>query len=128
MLSLYEIDVFLQRTPSRLQDIVFELRNLIAEVAPDAAEVIRWGGLSYYHEGRGGLISAGICQIGIHEEYIRLDFIHGIHLSDPRHLLEGTQKSKRYIRLRSYEDAPGENIKRLIEESSQLDPRKLGVN
>jgi hypothetical protein len=128
MLSLYEIEVFLQRTPSGLQDIVFELRNLIAEVAPDAAEVIRWGGLSYYHERRGGLISAGICQIGIHEEYIRLDFIHGIHLSDPRHILEGTQKSKRYIRLRSYEDAPWENIKRLIEESSQLDPRKPGVN
>jgi hypothetical protein len=46
MLSLHEIETFLQHTPLHFQDIVLELRNLIASVAPDAVEVIRWGGLS----------------------------------------------------------------------------------
>lgn len=128
MLSLHEIQVFLQRTPVPLQDIVFELRNLIAEVAPDAREVIRWGGLSYYHEGRGGIVSAGICQIGIREDHVRLDFIHGIHLNDPGHLLQGSQKSKRYLRLTSYEDAPWEYLKQLIEAASHFDPRSLQVD
>ena len=125
MLPIHEIEAFLQRTPADLQDIVLELRNIIASVAPDAVEVIRWGGLSYFHEGRGGIVSAGICQIGIHNGYIRLDFIHGIFLSDPKHLLVGNQKVKRFVKLKSFDDAPWDDLKQLIEESSRFDPRAL---
>ena len=123
MLPIHEITTFLQHSPAPLQDIVLELRNIIASTAPDAVEAIRWGGLSYFHEGRGGIVSAGICQIGIHKDYIRLDFIHGIFLSDPKHLLVGTQKVKRFIKLKSYDEAPWDDLKQLIEESSRFDPR-----
>ncbi|MFT3891379.1 MAG: DUF1801 domain-containing protein [Anaerolineales bacterium] len=125
MLPTHEIQIFLQRVPTHLQDIVLELRSIIISVSPDAVEVIRWGGISYFHEGRGGIVSAGICQIGIHDTYVRLDFIHGIHLSDPKQLLEGAQKSKRFIKLKSYDDAPWDDLKQLIEESSHFDPRSL---
>ena len=125
MLPIHEITTFLQHSPAPLQDIVLELRNIIASTAPDAVEAIRWGGLSYFHEGRGGIVSAGICQIGIHKDYIRLDFIHGIFLSDPKHLLVGTQKVKRFIKLKSYDEAPWDDLKQLIEESSRFDPRSL---
>jgi len=127
MLHFHQIEIFLQRTPAHLQDIVLELRNLIASIAPDAVEAIRWGGLSYFHAGGGGIVSAGICQIGLHEDHVRLDFVHGIFLSDLRHLLQGSQKVKRYIKLKSYEDAPWEYLKELIEESSRFDPRSLQV-
>ena len=123
MLPVHEIETFLQRTPPDLQDIVLELRNIIVAVAPDAVETVRWGGLSYFHEGRGGIVSAGICQIGIHNDYIRLDFIHGIFLSDPKHLLVGTQKSKRFVKLKSFDDAPWDDLKQLINESADFDPR-----
>lgn len=125
MLSLHEIEIFLQHTSAQLQDIVFELRNIIAGVAADTVEVIRWGGISYFHEGRGGIVSAGICQIGIHEDHVRLEFIHGIYLSDPQHLLQGSQKVKRFVRLTSFDDAPWANLKQLIEESARFDPRSL---
>lgn len=125
MLSLHEIGLFLQHTPPYLQDIVLELRNLIISVAPDAVEVIRWRGLSYFHKGRGGVVSAGICQIGIYKDHVRLAFIHGAFLSEPRHLFEGTQKYKRYVRLNLYDDAPWDYLKQLIEEASQFDPRSL---
>ena len=125
MLPIHEIDIFLQRAPAHLQDIVLELRNIIISVAPDAVEVVRWGGLSYFHEGRGGIVSAGICQIGIREGYIRLDFIHGIYLSDPKHLLVGDQKVKRYLKLKSFDNVPWDDLKQLIEESSRFDPRSL---
>lgn len=62
MLPIHEITTFLQHSPAPLQDIVLELRNIIVSTAPDAVEAIRWGGLSYFHEGRGGVVSAGICQ------------------------------------------------------------------
>ena len=125
MLSLHEIQKFLQHTPIELQDIVFELRSIIALVAPDAQEVIRWGGLSYFHERRGGIVSASICQIAIFKDHIGLGFIHGVYLSDPQHLLEGSQKAKRYVWIYSYEGAPWEDLKQLIKESSCFDPRTL---
>lgn len=125
MLGLHEIELFLQRTPPDLQDIVLELRNLIVSVSPDAIEVIRWGGLSYFHQGRGGIVSAGICQISIHKDHVRLAFIHGAFLSEPRHLFEGTQKYKRYVRLNSYDDTPWDYLKQLIEAASQFNPRSL---
>ena len=125
MLPIHEIEAFLQRIPTDLQDIVLELRNIIASVAPEAVEVVRWGGLSYFHEGRGGIVSAGICQIGLHDGYIRLDFIHGIYLPDPKHLLTGNQKVKRYLKIKSFDEAPWDDLKQLIEESSRFDPRTL---
>jgi hypothetical protein len=127
MLSLHEVEIFLQHTPMPLQDIVLELRSLIVSVVPDTVEVIRWGDLGYFHKGRGGIISAGICQIGLYEDHVRLGFIHGTFLSDPRHLLEGAQKVKRYVRLFSFDDAPWDYLRQLIEQASQLDPRSLQV-
>jgi len=123
MLPLHEIEAFLQHTPLPLQEIVLELPNIIVSVAPDAVEVVRWGGLSYYHEGRGGIVSAGIAQIGIHADHVRLAFIHGAFLPDPHGLLEGTQKAKRFVRLASYNDAPWEYLRELIVSASRFNPR-----
>jgi hypothetical protein len=125
MLPFHQIEIFLQHTPAQLQDIVLELRNIIASIAPDAVEVVRWGGLSYYHEGRGGIVSAGICQIGLHKDHIRLEFIHGAFLPDPRNLFEGTQKYKRYVRVRSFDEAPWDYLKELIASAAKFDPRLL---
>ena len=127
MLPIHHIENFLKFTPQPLQEIVFELRNIIAAVVPDATEVVRWGGLSYFHEGRGGIVSAGICQIGIEKDHVRLAFIHGAFLQDPQSLLRGTGKSKRYIRIDSYESAPWEYFKELITASAKCDPRSLGA-
>lgn len=125
MLPIHHIQSFLQHAPAHLQDIVLELRNIVAVVAPDAVEVIRWGGLSYFHAGGGGIISAGICQIEMHKDHVRLAFIHGAFLPEPRGLFEGSQKYKRYVRLKSYDDTPWDYLKQLIEEASQFDPRSL---
>lgn len=125
MLPLHEVETFLQNSPAHLQEIALELRNLIVTAAPDAVEVIRWKGLSYFHEGRGGIVSAGICQIGLHNDHIRLAFIHGAFLPDPHRLLEGTRKVKRFVRLESFDDAPWDYLRGLIQASSNFDPRSL---
>jgi hypothetical protein len=127
MLPLHEIETFLQHTPVPLQEIVLELRNIIAAAAPDAVEVVRWGDLGYFHEGRGGLVSAGICQIEIRKDHVRLAFIHGAFLSEPRGLFQGTQKYKRFIRIDSYNNAPWDYFKELIGSSARFDPRSLQV-
>lgn len=123
--SLYEIERFLERKPETLKDIVFELRNLIAEIAPCATEKILWGGLSYYDASRGGAVKGGICQIEIHADHVRLSFIHGAFLPDPQGLLQGERLFKRYVRLESYESTPWKALEELIRVSSQLDPASL---
>jgi hypothetical protein len=122
MLPLSYVETFLERTRPDLRDIVFELRNLIAFVAPRATEAILWKGINYYDKERGGPVSAGICQIIIMEDHVRLGFIHGSFLPDPKSLLEGGRKAKRFVRLNSYDAAPWEDLKELIAYSSRFDP------
>jgi hypothetical protein len=122
MLSTKEIESYIEQTNPELRDIVLELRNIIVEIAPDATEVMHSQGMSYYHAERGGPVSAGICQIFIKRDHIRLAFIHGAFLPEPRGLFEGTTKAKRFIRIYSYEDAPWDYLKELISVSSRFDP------
>ena len=123
-----EIERFLERKPEALKDIVFELRNLIAEIAPYATEKIQWKGLSYYDANRGGTVKGGICQIEVHAEHVRLSFIHGAFIEDPQGLLQGERIAKRYVRLESYESAPWEALGELIRASAAFDPVSLKAN
>ncbi len=127
MLPSRYLDRFLQQVPPHLQDVVIELRNIIASVAPGVTEVTHRKGFSYYFKERGGPVSAGLCQISIHEDHVRLAFIHGVFLPNPHGLLEGDPQYKRFVRIQSYEDAPWEDLKELILASSRFDPRSLQV-
>ncbi len=111
-------------------DIVIELRNLVAEVKPDASETIHRRGLTFFDASRGGHVSAGICQILIGEDRIQLAFIHGAFLPDPSHLLkaENGRIAKRYVGLDSYENAPWDDLKALIVASAGFDPRSQAAD
>jgi hypothetical protein len=125
MLPERSIENYLQQVPAELQDIILEIRNIVASVAPNATEKQHNRGFSYYFKERGGPVSAGICQIGIFSDHIRLGFIHGAFLPDPQGLLVGEPKYKKHIRLYSFEDAPWEYLRQLIEDSSRFDPYTL---
>jgi hypothetical protein len=124
MLPLHQVENYFQRIPHQLKEIVLELRNIVIVVAPDAVETIRWRGLVYHHGDRGGIISAGICQIQIRGDQVWLGFIHGAYIADPKHLLAGKMKAKRIVKLESYDNAPWDDLKLLIEASANFDPRK----
>jgi hypothetical protein len=127
MLSTKEVEFYLEQVNSELRDIVLELRNIVVSLAPDATEVMHSRGMTYYHTGRGGPVSAGICQIIVERDHIRLAFIHGSFLPEPRGLFEGSSRYKRYIRICSYEDAPWDYLKDLILASSRFDPYTLSM-
>lgn len=120
-----DIEHYLAHLPTELQDIVLELRNLIASVAPTATETIHRKGFSYYYSERGGPVSAGICQINLQRDHIRLAFIHGAFLPDPKGLLEGDQLVKRYVKLYSFDQAPWDDVQDLITASAHFDPRSI---
>jgi hypothetical protein len=125
MLPERYVEKYLQQVRPELRDIVLEIRNIVASIAPDATESQHSRGFSYYHKERGGPVSAGICQIGIFHDHIRLGFIHGAFLPDPKGLLLGQPKYKKHVRLYHYEEAPWEYLRDLIAASSHFDPYSL---
>ena len=120
-----DIELYLAHLPIELQDIVLELRNIIASIAPTATETFHRKGFSYYDAERGGPVSAGICQIGLHRDHIRLAFIHGAFLPDPKGLLQGDRRYKRYVKLYSFNRAPWDDLQDLIAASANFDPRSI---
>ena len=119
------IEKHLEYVLPELRDIVLEIRNIVASVAPHATESQHSRGFSYYHKERGGPVSAGICQIGIFPDHVRLGFIHGAFLPDPQNLLVGEPKYKKHLRIYHYEGAPWDYMRALIEASSRFDPYTL---
>ena len=127
MLPTRRVERYLEYVPPTQHDIVLELRSLIVSVAPGVTESLRRTGLSYYFKERGGPVSAGLCQIGLHADHVRLAVIHGAFLPDPCHLLnaDGDRLYKRYVALHSYEQAPLEALRDLLRASAQFDPYTL---
>jgi len=122
------IEKHLEYVRPELRDIVLEIRNIVASVAPDATESQHSRGFSYYHKERGGPVSAGICQIGIYPDHVRLGFIHGAFIPDPEGRLVGEPKYKKHLRIYHFEDAPWEYIRGLIEAHARFDPYTLKVD
>jgi hypothetical protein len=127
MLSTPEVERILEHVSPELRDIILELRNIVASVAPEATEEFRNKGFILYDARRGGPVSAGICQILIIQNQIELAFIHGAFLPDPKKLLEGGRQYKKFVRISSYEDAPWDDLRDLLVASSRFDPRTLKV-
>jgi hypothetical protein len=122
MLPTRDVERYFSYLPPDWLDLILELRSQIFRIAPHACEVFHSRGLSYYFADRGGPVSAGICQIVIKEDHIRLGFVQGSFLPDPAGLLDGDRKAMRYIRITSFDQAPWPDLIQLIEVSSRFDP------
>ncbi len=126
MLSLEQLQQHFSHLPAAEMDILIELRNLVAQAAPLAAEAVRREGLVYFHAQRGGHVSAGICQILLRPDAVRLAFNHGAFLPDPAGLLRAEGRAyKRFVPIASFDEAPWEDLRALIEAAARFDPRTL---
>lgn len=116
-----EVRRFLADVPSKQRGVVDALREVVRRVVPDAEETVLWSGLSYHSPWVGGRVKGAICQISVKGSDVRLEFIHGIRLADPDGLLEGDRLSKRYVSIRSADDARSAAVVRLIREASAVE-------
>jgi hypothetical protein len=119
------INNLIRPLPDELADLVLELRDLVLSVAPQATESTHSKGFTYHDAQRGGHVSAGICQIVIFPDHVRLAFIHGIFLPDPHRLLEGDARYKRYVKIVSGKIVRWDMLADLIRSSANFDPRSL---
>jgi hypothetical protein len=108
--------------PVEIQEIAMELRNLVAEIAPLATERVHSSGFSYYFKERGGPVSTGICQISLFPDHVKLGFIHGAFINDPKNFLVGNTKAKRYLIISRFQNADWDYYRQLIQEHARFDP------
>jgi len=123
MLSTHTLAQHFQHLSQDFQDVILEIHGIVAAVNPQATERLDRNGVTYFDADRGGPVTAGICQVLLRDDHLRLAFIHGALMPDPQHLLvkEG-RLAKRYLVIKSYDTAPWEQIKALIEAHNKFDP------
>ena len=121
-LPLHVVERNLQFEPTWQVEICLEVRNIVAQIAPHAEERIVKNRLTYHDPSRGGPVKAGICGISLHDDHVRVHFVHGAFLEDPAGLLEGDRLAMRFLRITSYNDASWNEIKQLIERSDAFRP------
>jgi hypothetical protein len=100
--------------PERVAETV---RQLIRGIAPELRVERRWG--QPWYVGR-DLVFV----VGAFAHHVGVEFWRGTSLKDPHHLLEGTGKNLRHIKLRTLEQATGPEFLELLREAIQLDQQE----
>ncbi|MFZ0829969.1 MAG: DUF1801 domain-containing protein [Thermoplasmata archaeon] len=62
-----------------------------------------------------------VCLVGAFSHHVGVEFWRGSTIPDPDHLLEGTGKNLRHVRLRTLEEASSPKLARLIARAVALD-------
>jgi len=65
------------------------------------------------------------CYIGAHARHVNLGFNYGAQLPDPQHVLEGSGKKFRHVKVRDIDDATSAGARALIEPAIQERERAL---
>ncbi len=128
MNSLAAVEQHIQYLPREWVEMVLEIRNIVADVCPQAVERLDRRGIVYFDAKRGGSVKGGICMLFFGEKSLHLDFPHGAFLPDPTHLLSGNNLAKWGTHLTKYDDTPWEEIAALITASANFDPTALPQN
>jgi hypothetical protein len=120
-----DVQAFLRGLPPEARGLVAALRASVRRTIPQAEESVAWGSLSYHRPELGGRIKGAICLIVVKNSKVRLDFIHGVRLTDSSGLLCGKQVSKRFVPIESTRDISRPEITQLILEAATLSPAEL---
>ena len=122
----HEIAALMRDWPNEVCDLALELREFVLKVAPEVDEKIAFHALCYYKpDSPYGVIGGNVCMIGPRGNVLHLSFIHGVHLSDPEGLLQGTAKSARHIELRSSKDIRRRPLRKLLRAAVAFDPTSI---
>jgi hypothetical protein len=121
-LPVHVVERNLQFEPAKLVEICMEIRNIVAQIEPQAKERVVANRLTYHVPSRGGPVKAGICGISLHKDHVRVHFPHGAFLEDPLGLLEGDRLAMRFMRIHTYAEAPWEEVAALIRRSADFRP------
>jgi hypothetical protein len=94
--------------------VVETVRSLVRAIAPELRIERRWGHPWYVGNDL-------VFVVGAFTRHAGIEFWRGTTLKDPHHLLEGTGKNLRHVKLRSVEEATSPELVGLLREAIRLD-------
>lgn len=65
-----------------------------------------------------------VCAVGYFSQHAAIEFWRGSTVPDPEHLLEGTGKNLRHVKLRTLKDASSAGLRRLVQRAVALDRKE----
>jgi hypothetical protein len=112
-----QIDAYVQRKNVSLREVTDGLRQLVKKTVPESREVLNpWGLPTFAWRG-------ALCLFMVSKNHVTFGFPRGTELPDPAHLLEGTGKSIRHVKLREKEQLLDANLRDLILSAVNLNRR-----
>lgn len=109
------IDECLKDYPARLQTLAQELRRFIKKHVPEAKESVNSWGIPTFS------LAGSFAFFLIAKAHLSLGFALGTSLKDPHHLLEGTGKNLRHVKIRTSEDLSRPGLAELIIDAARHD-------
>jgi hypothetical protein len=114
-------------TPT-VQAIAHRLRAVIAALHHECSEVPRPGEPSIAYGVGPKKMSEAYAYLMPQKSYVNLGFYHGVALSDPSGLLEGSGKALRHVKIHTLDAANLPEVKNLILESIRERKAALGLH
>lgn len=100
--------------PESLDRVEAAVRELIRGLAPELRTEQRWG--------HPWLVGNDLVVLtGAFSHHVGVEFWRGSSLEDPHHLLEGSGKNLRHVKLRTVRDATAPALVELLREAVRLD-------
>jgi hypothetical protein len=111
------IDEFMAGLDDWKSEIVANLRELVAESAPEAEEAFMWSQPVFESDGP-------FSYIKVFKDHINFGFWRGADLNDPEGLLKGSGKKMRHVPLKGMQDIRSERFKAFVREAIELNHSK----
>jgi len=109
-----------------VERIARRLRTLIVKVHPAVVEIVRLGDHAASYGVGPRKMSEAYVYIMPKRGYVNLGCYHGVALTDPARLLEGTGKRLRHVKVRSRTDATQPALRQLVKAALAERRKALG--
>lgn len=108
------LDSFLQAYPAELHPLVHQARALIQSVMPAALEMLD-PSANLIAYGTDRTIKGLVCGIIIYPTYLNLMLARGASLPDPHHILKGSGKKARHVRIHTPADLHAPAVRAILQ-------------
>ncbi len=102
-----EVSQYITSRPSSQQSILQALRSLILSINGDVKELYKWSRPVY-------CINKDFCYLQANKNYVTLGFFEFEKVKTNKHLIEGTGKSMRHVKLKSEAEIKEFQLKKML--------------
>jgi len=113
------LDNFLALYDSEIQSLVMHVRDLVLEAFPQSLEQVDLPSKIIAY-GKDRTYKGLVCAIAPQRGYVNLMFSQGTQLNDPAHLLEGSGKRARHIKIRAASDVDRPEVRDILQQAVNL--------